>query len=360
MFLVNSFRFGLPAPDLGLPLIEYLLNNSLSNTGTGGTLFTGSPTYSVSSPKEGSHSLSAGSLSWSGSTFLSPASFIYEFWIKVNTYPGPGAYHGIFGRRNGYSDQVCSAVFNGDDNNFYCDWRTTGTGPPTNSISFSRSLFPLGVWTHFRFSRSGGVFRVFIDGVQQGSSITSDPISTATSGTPTISGSSGLARLDANYDLIRYYDTVGSADSFTPPTVSALSYRYYRIYVTALPAGNDGYVSMGQVELRATVGGADITSSGMTTYYSSRFNPATSSEHAFDEDTGTYWASDGGALPQWISVDLGSPATIPAEVAIWNQTLFPHRAPFDFKLQGSTDNSTWNDIGSWTSVAAGTPALVTV
>lgn len=63
--------------------------------------------------------------------------------------------------------------------------------------------------------------------------------------------------------------------AFANPGGGGSGYRYYRIYITEAQAGTDGYMSIGEMELRATAGGSDITSPGMATTHSTEFNSST-------------------------------------------------------------------------------------
>lgn len=134
-------------------------------------------------------------------------------------------------------------------------------------------------------------------------------------------------------------------------TVASGAHRYWRIYVTA----NNGstYTAMCEVQLRASVGGADETGSG-TAAASSNYTSLTP-DKAFDNSTvqANGWASNGG-LPCWLSYDFGVGVTKEiVEVAIhFNVSGFLDQCPTAWSLQYSDDNSAWTtafDVSSlWT------------
>ncbi|MEN9885682.1 MAG: Bordetella phage [Pseudomonadota bacterium] len=135
------------------------------------------------------------------------------------------------------------------------------------------------------------------------------------------------------------------------------AHRYWRVCITA--NNGDSYYSIQEIELRGSVGGADLTTPAMTAATNNAFLPAA---NAFDNDFADYfspWLSNPGAsTPLWVSIDLGSAQSV-AELAMWCQNYAggPARAPQDFKLQSSDDNSSWTDEASFTGVttwAAGT------
>ncbi|MFI6455584.1 discoidin domain-containing protein [Streptosporangium amethystogenes] len=80
---------------------------------------------------------------------------------------------------------------------------------------------------------------------------------------------------------------------------------------------------------------------------SSTENGGTPASAAFDGDNGTRWSSVAGD-PQWIQVDLGSPQTICKIDLRWEAAYASA-----FKLQGSTNGTTWNDLKSVTGATGG-------
>src|SRR4030095_5765802 len=76
--------------------------------------------------------------------------------------------------------------------------------------------------------------------------------------------------------------------------------------------------------------------------------PATA---AVDGNTGTRWSSQ-FADPQWLRVDLGSPATIDQVVLRWEAAYATA-----FQIQVSADAATWTTIASVTGGTGGTQTL---
>lgn len=68
---------------------------------------------------------------------------------------------------------------------------------------------------------------------------------------------------------------------------------------------------------------------------------ATEAWLAFDDDTDTYWASD-GSVPQWLQVQLEAAATV---TSYGLRTLFVGK-PTAWKLYGSADGVTWTELDS--------------
>lgn len=130
-------------------------------------------------------------------------------------------------------------------------------------------------------------------------------------------------------------------------------YSYYRIYITAL-AGASDYVSVGEVELRSTVGGADITTTGTPCTASSVFGGSTPASNLVNNAYGATtdcWTGANATMPAWCTVQPSADATYVRELAIWPHPTTPTRAPSAFVFQGSMDGSTWTDIKSFTGIS---------
>ena len=128
------------------------------------------------------------------------------------------------------------------------------------------------------------------------------------------------------------------------------TYRYWRIYITT--NNGDTYTALQEVELHATVGGVDITSTSMSTFQSSYYGGNTGAK-AFDNDYTDYgsgpWVTAGGAAPHYVGIDLGTALSV-SEVALFPQNYGggPARAPMDFEVQASADGAAWLTMGSFT------------
>lgn len=132
------------------------------------------------------------------------------------------------------------------------------------------------------------------------------------------------------------------------------TYRYWRIYVTAV--GSGAYLAIQEIELRGTPGGADLTSPSTPSSQSSYFAPDNAvAQKAVDNNfvtptTGCF-ITDGSAFPQWGWWDLGTPKGV-AEIGIWPQAsgTASARGPKDFEIQGSNDASSWTTVEALTGI----------
>lgn len=61
-------------------------------------------------------------------------------------------------------------------------------------------------------------------------------------------------------------------------------------------------------------------------------------------DNNDLWITEGGAFPQWIKIDFGADRTIYTVKTLGRPAVSDNRdSPRDFKVQYSSDNSTWSD-----------------
>lgn len=142
-------------------------------------------------------------------------------------------------------------------------------------------------------------------------------------------------------------------------------WRYFRIYVTAI--GSSNIFGIGEIEVRGSSGGADMTNTGTRVAGTSgvRLLQLVDNKWAVENDCYEAFAA---AAPYFVSADLG---TYTAEQAVYAAELviYPHvinpasKSPKDFKVQGSLDNATWTDIKTFTGVTgwtAGTPKIFNI
>lgn len=141
----------------------------------------------------------------------------------------------------------------------------------------------------------------------------------------------------------------------TPPTPAMPGYRYWRIYVTA--TNGDAYLAIQEMEMATSPGGANVASNGMPTWQSSSYGGGDPFAAAFNgsflSSPGCLWLTDGKPMPQWGSIDLGSQVVL-QEVRMQCQNWGggPGRAPKNFVIQGSNDNSTWTDVRAFAGVSS--------
>jgi hypothetical protein len=155
---------------------------------------------------------------------------------------------------------------------------------------------------------------------------------------------------------------VMAAQSVASPNVPPTTARYWRIYITE--NNGDAYTSIQEVELRGTLGGADLTTPSTVTSQSSFFEVYDASklvDNIMDYIFNTWITGTGIVAPHWASLDFGTPTQV-QELAVWPQayTGGPPRAPKAFIVQTSTDGVTWADKKTFSNVTGwveGTPKL---
>jgi len=96
---------------------------------------------------------------------------------------------------------------------------------------------------------------------------------------------------------------------------------------------------------------ATLLSQGRPTTASSTEGAGYVASYATDGNTGTRWAS-ADSDPQWLQVDLGATDTVSQVVLTWEAAYAT-----GFKIQTSTDGSTWTDIYATSTGTGGTQTL---
>lgn len=136
------------------------------------------------------------------------------------------------------------------------------------------------------------------------------------------------------------------------------AYRYWRIFIATSNNSGD-YMSLAEIELRAAIGGADLTSSSTPATASSQNSPSYAPSYTVDnslDQSSSVWISlTTGMTDQWLRYDLGTP-TVVLEVAMYPQTNVPTRSPKDFTIQGSNDGTNFTDVRSFTGITGWTSA----
>jgi hypothetical protein len=130
---------------------------------------------------------------------------------------------------------------------------------------------------------------------------------------------------------------------FGPPPLTP--HRYWRLLITA-PDGSTSFCGMTELEMRATVGGADWTNSLSGPSASSEINSSNAASMAFDNSDSTGWLSD-TAGTSWIKQDLGATSgdwRACAQILIKGSYNAPDASPKDFQLQWSDNNSAWTTV----------------
>lgn len=135
----------------------------------------------------------------------------------------------------------------------------------------------------------------------------------------------------------------------SPP--SKVPYALFRIYMTSSQIAGNWY-AIGEVELRPSVGGPDLTTPSSACSASSTYSSNSASkivDNAGSSGTST-WQSNGSG-DQWVTISPNGNIVSVVELAIWPVTGYLNDAPKDFLFQGSNDSgATWNTIKSITGV----------
>ncbi|HET9142011.1 discoidin domain-containing protein [Actinophytocola sp.] len=122
--------------------------------------------------------------------------------------------------------------------------------------------------------------------------------------------------------------------------------RVLAAVAAVLTAATGAFVAVSQ----ATAAGA-LLSQGKAATASSVENAGTPASAAVDGNTGTRWSSQ-FSDPQWLRVDLGAAATIDQVVLRWEAAYAT-----GFRIEVSTDGSTWTTIYSTSTGGGGTQTL---
>ena len=185
--------------------------------------------------------------------------------------------------------------------------------------------------------------------------------------TPIATGLKTMYYVDSDVveGLIYYYKVRvwRGATGFVSDEIAAFagpSYRWLLIRITA----NNGntYTSMQEIEIASEVDGPDITRPypengySQSSFYAPLGNNASKLiDNNLIDYTNSAWVSGGYALEHWVAIDLKEQRSM-SQVKIYAQNyadgLF--RAPKDFKIQGSNDGVTFDDIATFTDVTGWT------
>lgn len=134
---------------------------------------------------------------------------------------------------------------------------------------------------------------------------------------------------------------------------ASAAYRYWRIYIQATNGAN--YTSIMEIQYRASISGADMTSPSTPTLASSTLSSfsaalAVDNSTAYFDGWSSYPGADGiaGAMHAWHRVDLGSPQSV-AEIAFFTSDN-PSLSPRNFIVQGSADGINFVDVKSFSGI----------
>ena len=128
------------------------------------------------------------------------------------------------------------------------------------------------------------------------------------------------------------------------------SYRYWRFQINSAN-GDVEYGQVVEVELRGSIGGADLSAPSSPVTSSHGDYPGYPLTNAVDNSLSTSWVTPANpSFPYSITVDLGSQLRV-VEVAFAPQTVA--RAPQSLSIYGSNDGSTFTLVRTFTGLSSG-------
>lgn len=137
--------------------------------------------------------------------------------------------------------------------------------------------------------------------------------------------------------------------AYSPPSYSGSphgSHLYWRLAIDGVQ-NSAVAAAVGEVEFRATPGGADLCSGGTATA-DAIFSGSYPASNAFDNNDATLWSSTnkGSFNTAWLKYQFAAPVSV-AEVAVKARSDgFSHTSPREIKVQWSDDNVVWTTAWS--------------
>lgn len=148
-----------------------------------------------------------------------------------------------------------------------------------------------------------------------------------------------------------------STDTLTPNGgADSLAHRYWRLRVTAAPDGGASFVYVGEMSLKDSLTGTDLTSPGLAATNAIEGSNAfgNSADEAFSDDGANGWATSTSNIAggdAWLGWDFGAGnayAITHVEITAGNDA---DQTAEDFVIEYSDDNSTWTVKATATSLA---------
>lgn len=124
--------------------------------------------------------------------------------------------------------------------------------------------------------------------------------------------------------------------AYTPAARTLSAHRYWRINISANSGG--GFTSIAEVEMRTSIGGADVTGSGTASASASQGGAEVPSA-AFDNNGSTQWAMAGSS--GWLKYDFGSGQDKDIRQMLIRSGNNTGHEPTTFNLEWSDDDSVW-------------------
>lgn len=116
------------------------------------------------------------------------------------------------------------------------------------------------------------------------------------------------------------------------------AHRYWRLNISA-NAGDANYLQIAEVEMRATLGGADQCTGG-TASASTEHSATYAASKAVDDTASTHWSTPISTLTGWWAYDFGSAVEV-LQYTIQAPPASPARSPKDWALEYSDNGTDW-------------------
>lgn len=126
-------------------------------------------------------------------------------------------------------------------------------------------------------------------------------------------------------------------------------YRFWRIFMLNNNS-HPNYMSLNEVELRGSVGGADITTPATPVTASTQLGAPQGPQYTVDNSRSQtpLWVSTPSAVTnQWLLYDLGTPTAIAQVAMCFNEPGHPGRSPKDLRIEGSNDGTNFTTVNTF-------------
>lgn len=115
------------------------------------------------------------------------------------------------------------------------------------------------------------------------------------------------------------------------------AHSYWRINVSA-NNGDTSFLAIAEMEMRASVGGADQCTGGSAS--ASASDGTSPPSNAFDNDATTRWSTPSGTLTGWLAYQFASPVSV-LEYTIQAHPTTPARSPKNWAIEYSDNGVDW-------------------
>ncbi|MER7835973.1 alpha-L-fucosidase [Streptomyces sp. NPDC096040] len=167
---------------------------------------------------------------------------------------------------------------------------------------------------------------------------------------PDYSGTGFTTPSTGDAKVTRVFDLVSGTD--LPYTVGSDG----RVTVTGIDRVRTPEDSIVGVTLDRSVQPADIALGATTTASSEETSKGNTAARAVDGSTATRWSASSGSTGQWLKVDLGAVKSLTGTRIAWESDATNYR----YRIEGSTDNSTWTTLADLTATTGTAQVQVSV